>query len=43
MRDGQVAWANFDAEALGELSKPAEASNEAWQKSFVQLFRDFPL
>jgi hypothetical protein len=43
MRDGQVAWANFDAEALGELSKPAEASNEAWQKSFVKLFRDFPL
>jgi hypothetical protein len=43
LRDGQVTWANFDAEALGVLGNPAEASSEAWQKSFESLFRDFPL
>jgi len=43
LRDGQVAWANFDPVALGGLGNPAEASNEQWQRSFETLFQDFPL
>lgn len=43
LRDGQVAWANFDPVALGGLGNPAEATNEQWQKSFETLFEDFPL
>jgi len=43
LRDGQVAWANFDPVALGGLGNPAEASNEQWQRSFETLFQEFPL
>jgi hypothetical protein len=43
LRDGQVAWANFDLEALADLDKPAEAGTEKWLKSFEALFRDVPL
>ena len=43
LRDGQVAWANFDPLALDALGNPADADNEKWQKSFEQLFREFPL
>ncbi len=43
LRDGQVAWANFDPVALGGLANPSEATNAQWQRSFETLFQDFPL
>ena len=43
LRDGQVAWANFNSYALGQLGNPAKADNARWQKSFNSLFDEFPL
>ena len=43
MRDGQLAYANFDPNALAELGNVTKASPKRWQKAIGYLLREFPL
>ena len=43
LRDGQLAWANFDAAALSDIGNVVNAGEEKWAVAVSHILSEFPL
>jgi hypothetical protein len=43
LRDGQLAWANVDAQALSDIGNVVRADDAKWEKAIDHILSEFPL